>query len=208
MYPILINDDGVKSKSDYLAYSPSATIDSSDFANVYKGQWLNDKIINYVFHFIFNKDYPGKSKAVNYFLPTTFFCKLWNGPAVKSYDGYFKHCDLVKVDSLILPCWLQNHWILIVIKPQHKEILALDSIGGYFSQVKQPLNLLSKYLQDYVGSDDADLFDFGNYMWVEQDVVKQNNAIDCGVFICRFAYHIAFEREDQMNDFEVDNGFD
>lgn len=67
VYPILINDDGVKSKSgivtyllqgifsikinehmyihvDYLAYSPGATIDSSDFANVYKGQWLNDKV--------------------------------------------------------------------------------------------------------------------------------------------------------------------
>ena len=28
----------------HLAYSPSATIDSSDFATVYKGQWLNDRV--------------------------------------------------------------------------------------------------------------------------------------------------------------------
>ena len=28
-----------------LAYSPSATIDSYDFALVYKGQWLNDQVV-------------------------------------------------------------------------------------------------------------------------------------------------------------------
>ena len=69
-----------------------------------------------------------------------------------------------------------------VINPQHKEIVSYDSLGGYASLLKKPLgfviqflkvtfffvSLMSVYLQDLVGPDLADMFEFQTYIYIER----------------------------------------
>uniref|UniRef100_A0A1X7UQ92 Uncharacterized protein n=1 Tax=Amphimedon queenslandica TaxID=400682 RepID=A0A1X7UQ92_AMPQE len=86
-------------KCEYVATSPFAPVKVSDFATVYKGQWLNEQVINYTLYFIFNEESTERLASVMdclFCVPSYVSTKLMAGQADESLNSYFRNYDLRK----------------------------------------------------------------------------------------------------------------
>lgn len=82
-----------------------------------------------------------------------------------------------------------NHWSLAAIDIQNKKIKMYDSFGRY--PVKAMEKLLTYLEMEYFEKHEARL-DIDNWSLVNvENIPKQRNSSDCGVFVCQYALSIA-----------------
>ncbi|KHG16976.1 Sentrin-specific protease 1 [Gossypium arboreum] len=101
--------------------------------------------------------------------------------------GWFKAEKLRGVHKLFLPMCLSAHWVLFCVDTREKKISWLDPIPS--SRIKSNnvekqiiLQWFTSYLLPEFGYNDADEWPFV----VRTDIPKQENSIDCGVFVMKY----------------------
>ena len=141
--------------------------------------WLNDEVINFYFHLI-----VAKLPKV-YAFGSHFFPKL-KSSGFKGVARWTKNVDLFSQDYILIPIHLGSHWCLAVVDVNRQSINYYDSLGGKPQYI---LDLLGDYLEEEFQtkrkSQKSSPFGFGKYFI--NNIPQQENADDCGVFMCMFA---------------------
>lgn len=140
---------------------------------------------------------PPKVHAMN----TNFFSKLQK-------DYSFVKCwtnkvDVFSFDIVLVPVHETIHWSIAIINLKNKTV-------EYYNPMGSTENLVFSELIEYMKSESIDkkqtAFDtlgwsFGNV----QDIPKQSNGSDCGVFCCMYAefitrnQHLIFTQQDMIH---------
>ena len=181
-------------------------------SNYRDNNWLNDEVINFYVWLILKRhrselerlESLSAGAEENYpkvHMFNTFFFKY----LCKNYTKvrrWTKKTDIFGMDFVIVPIHVNgNHWCLGLINFVHKKVQYYDSLRGS----NQPaLDLLLEYVQlEYKDKKKGDL---NMDEWVKenrQDIPRQQNGFDCGVFMCMFAEYIS--RGTLHMDFSQDN---
>lgn len=173
------------------------------------GQWLNDEVIHYFYKVLANRDAELQQQPKNnktkrcHFFKSFFMTKLLDEGATNSYryanvKRWSKRVpgkDIFNLEKIFFPINVSGlHWCCAVIFIEKKRIEFFDSMGGSGLHY---LEALKRYLMDEWQSKkggnplpDADQWKLitGND---RDDVPKQQNTYDCGVFTCMFADFIS-----------------
>ncbi|GMP76542.1 hypothetical protein CsSME_00033164 [Camellia sinensis var. sinensis] len=92
---------------------------------------------------------------------------------------------LLECDKIFVPIHKEIHWCLAVINKKDKKFQYLDSLRGIDAQV---LKVLARYFMDEVKDKSGEDIDFSSWKqeYVE-DLPKQENGWDCGLFMIKYA---------------------
>jgi len=166
------------------------SLTENDFAKFRHGNLLNDSIID---------AYLGLIKArssAEALLPrvhaiSSFFYKA-STTDPKKVRRWVRQINLFEYDVVLFPISDGNHWATVVVDLKKKLVTYYDSLA--FSDTKQGKEYANKYVQPVKNFIEAEALSrlnvenyFGNFKFCIQDEPLQNNAIDCGVFLCQFA---------------------
>ncbi|RMZ98142.1 Sentrin-specific protease [Brachionus plicatilis] len=167
----------------------------SDIMILLSGSKLNDNIVNFYLNLICNS---AQKKCVC--LDSLLVGKLISS---KTHDIKKLCTDLNNTLSylLFLPINLNlNHWSLLVFDLENKVIYNLDSIlKPNFELIRTISFNLSNLFIKLKGVNDWKIK-------TDLEYPKQTgNSIDCGVFICLYAKYLAFEREFDFNQTNIQN---
>lgn len=145
--------------------------------------WLNDNVINVYLQLICdrstnNANYP-KTYAFNTFFYTNIVSKGY-----ASVKRWTRKVDIFAHDVILIPVHLGMHWCMAVIDMPQKKLEFYDSLYDGNTQVLPAL-------QDYIASESLDKkktpFDFAGWTIQQmEDIPRQQNGSDCGVFSCQF----------------------
>lgn len=145
---------------------------------------LNDEIMNLWMFFL------QFISPTNYYFSTFFFSKLFENN-IYNYDmikRWIRYENLFQKDKLFIPINQgRGHWILIVISMKNRTIKYYDSLGGK-SQLF--MEIIVSFLTDLHAERKVD---FDKNKWGKifvEDIPQQDNFIDCGVYVCLYAYFI------------------
>lgn len=170
-------------------------IKTEDLLTLTGDNWLNDEIINFYFSLIQERN-PLHVHCFN-----SFFYNTLKNSGYEGVRRWTRKFDLFEKKVILIPIHVRaNHWCCAVIKLNEKKIKYYDSLGGHNQRC---LRLLKKYVQDESKDKNGEEFDFTDWELVTpQNITKQTNGFDCGVFTCLFANYEAKNKgfDFQQND--------
>lgn len=175
-----------------------------DLATLADGEWLNDEVINFHIKMMHdrcvrtreNDMAPARAKLRCLFFNSFFYTKLLADGKYK-YKGVSRWSKRQKMivhedtlDKVILPINVnQTHWCLAVVNFRLRRFEYYDSLGGRNTAC---LAHLRQYIVDeakkYRG-EDIDVSDWVDYF--PQNIPRQRNGCDCGVFTTKFADYVS-----------------
>lgn len=166
-------------------YFLNSEVNITTLTYIVNNDWLDDESINAFLHtrLALSADHPTKFLLFNTF--HTGYIKGGLGFSAKAFIRKMRPCGY---DVWLIPSNVSsNHWALFVVLPRQKVVLYVDSLNmSATSEFKSVTAIIQYSLQ--VNDEEASLED-----WVGikcTDIVQQNNASDCGVFVCLFAHVI------------------
>ncbi|KAF9520526.1 hypothetical protein BS47DRAFT_1370365 [Hydnum rufescens UP504] len=181
-------------------------VQGEDIQRLRPAQWLNDEVINFYGAMITERAArqgreQGDPLDVHYF-NTFFYEKLVNPGYEKArLNKWSKKVDIFSKDVILIPINLGNsHWTCACINVRRKRIEYYDSLGTRREVVYQRLR---EYLQRE--SLDKKKIDFEFEDWEDyfsEATPQQENAYDCGVFVCQFME--AISRGEDAEEFAFD----
>lgn len=202
-----------------LSYGIMMTVET--FKRLKDGNWLNDDVINFYMNMLQdrNNEWYGKAKGLvqsvqkDWFLCTYFFQKLLqqNHKDVRirnKYDfenvkSWTKSDNPFHKSKLFFPINHNNsHWTLLVVFIDKKEIRYYNSLNsGGLAFMKH----IFHWLQDVVVHLKLKNIEVNESDWKfidtddNQDVPKQTNGFDCGMFVINYADYLTDELPLQFN---------
>lgn len=102
---------------------------------------------------------------------------------------------LLQQELVFVPCNPGStcHWFLLVVMPKKKKVCVLDSMPAMFPYPKPTHSRIVKkmwsILQELDPSLNAKEWDFCTN--IHQEIPQQQNAYDCGVYVCMYARALA-----------------
>ena len=155
-----------------------------DLFSVHGKEWLNDVVIEEYCQMIAKQN---PSIAV---LTTYLYTKL---TAEEGFEAGCKEAmnwvgeDLTKKELILIPVNYSSHWVLIKISNKEKLIYLYDSIIGTRKTSPVPA-VIKKFIERYYEEKgNPQIFNIKKL----HNIPTQNNALDCGVFLCMYAERIA-----------------
>ena len=184
-------------KEDIVAKSKNDTVSRSSMMTLHHGTWLNDEVINFFLRNCLAKRDEAIcaqdcSRRHSHFFNTFFMTNLlhrgeYNYENVKSWGSKVHGGDIFELKYIVCPINIGNmHWTCAIVFMEEKRIQYYDSCGE--TQIKW-LHVLLLYLKDeYRGKNGREL-DLSQWTLVgcKKDTPRQDNGVDCGVFMCMFA---------------------
>lgn len=165
-----------------------------DFDRLHVKELFNDNIINIYFAMLQEK--RDDLRCFN-----TFFClKLkQNGyAAVKNW----KICrNLFSVSSILIPVHFPGHWTLVKVDLKEKSIMFFNSLSGSDDGY---LRLIRGFIGQKSQSEGLPFNENEWTLQTAQNIPKQFNAVDCGVFVCCYAKSLAFNVPFQFSQQDMD----
>ncbi|RWS24903.1 uncharacterized protein B4U80_13156 [Leptotrombidium deliense] len=164
-------------------------------------EWFNDDVMNLIIPFIIN----------HYKRSDILFVETWHYSLVSTHqsENYISFCDRYQAfnkDYLIVA--LNNeifagmHWMLGLISFKLREIILLDSLNN--SHREEQFDVLRRMAMMAAATAKIKLnLDTWNYIYAD-DIPKQNNGYDCGLFVILYAY--AFVRNEKFFSLPSDIG--
>lgn len=153
--------------------------------------WINDEIINFYMNLSIQRgslDGFPKVYAMNSF----FYPKLLSS----GYSGvkrWTAKIDLLSCELIVIPIHLGIHWCVSVINLKKKTKKYFDSMG---SPNEHCLQSLKEYFKQEHFDKKKRFLDLSNWKFENvQNIPKQNNDSDCGVFSCMYAEFLCAKRE-------------
>ncbi|KAJ3360703.1 SUMO1 sentrin specific peptidase 1 [Allomyces javanicus] len=174
------------------------TLLGADFATLRDRAWLNDEIINGYGKLIMAR---AQSNAA---LPKLHFFNSFFYPKIRDYGHkqvarWTKKFDLFALDLVLFPVHLGNHWCLGCVNFRRKRIEYYDSLHGstgpYFATVRKYLDTEHRAKKGAVPFDFDGWDEYYPLAPGENQVPRQLNYYDCGVFTCAFMDHVARQEE-------------
>uniref|UniRef100_A0A0A9YJ44 RNA-directed DNA polymerase n=1 Tax=Lygus hesperus TaxID=30085 RepID=A0A0A9YJ44_LYGHE len=175
-------------KKEILALKFGLKLTRADLITLKDQNWVNDMVINLYMELIdernrSNQNLP-KSFSFNTFLYVSF--KAGGYERVKNYT---RKSDIFDMDIVLVPIFKSSHWRLIEIRNKTKQLNYYDSLSMDGTEY---LNDILKYLEEEHLAKKGTPLDSHNWTCsTPSGTPQQNNGIDCGVFICQFAKHLA-----------------
>lgn len=180
-------------KGDDLVDKFNIKISDRDLHTLTSGQWLNDEVINFYAALINDRAKSGPKYPKVYMHNTHFYSTL-------SSSGYDKvrrwtkraKVDVFSLDYMIVPIHLGMHWTCAVVDFTDQKIDYYDSLLGSHDC----FSILREYLQKE--SLDKKGVEFDLSKWQDrrlEDIPRQENGYDCGVFACQIAEHVSRKGE-------------
>jgi len=178
------------------------SLTGNDLATLRHGNLLNDSIID---------AYLGLIKArssAEALLPrvhaiSSFFYKASTADP-KKVRRWARQINIFEYDIVLFPISNEKHWSIVVVDLNQSMVTYYDSLA--FSDMEQSKEYANKYVQPVKNFIEAEALSrlnvenyFGNFKFCIQDEPLQNNAIDCGLFLCQFAK--AYCQRHELNDF-------
>lgn len=104
---------------------------------------------------------------------------------------------LLVQDAVFIPCnpGQSKHWFLLMVLPNEKRIVALDSLAGGFIKptVDKAIKKMWCLLKQLDPTLDVRQWDFSCNS--PQDIPQQSNGFDCGVYLCLYARSFLLQSE-------------
>jgi sentrin-specific protease 1 len=173
-------------KDAVLVSAFGINITKRDTDRLHDDYWLNDNIINFYFNMVADRSHDKDSSVRSVFAYSTFFyAKLLKS----GYSGVkdWNKVDLFSHRFVFIPIHMPNHWCLVVVDIPNCKISYYDSNGGDNDNC---LDTIEQFLKDaHWATKQMDLPKFQKEN--KNDIPRQTNAYDCGVFVCQFADFIA-----------------
>jgi hypothetical protein len=154
----------------------------NDVRSIYHDEWLTNFLIDYILNYMVAN--VANSSSSFTLISSVVFLKIINN-YLDNIQAYLKNTSNIDhLDGILLPCLLKNHWILAVFWPKRRKISVMDSIGSYINLLEVPLR---KLVHIMFGTEEGS----DSWMFIEEaNLPKQENGVDCGVFVCRYAFSV------------------
>jgi Ulp1 family protease len=206
------------SEKEVIVEGHKVSITRKDLRTLRDNGWLNDEIVNMIGNLV--KDFIEKipnelepkpkddGRAPKIYLPLSFFVsklmsdtlEIYSFDNVKRWTTRAK-TDIFSCDFVIFPRNISNtHWACVFLDMKKKIIWNLDSLG---SSDKDFCEIMLKWLQDEHFDKKKSVLPINDWTikGPPADLPRQNNGVDCGVFLCMFAYFLAQGRIPTTKDF-------
>ena len=114
--------------------------------------------------------------------------------------------DILTADIILCPVLHGDHWCLLVIQLKDKRTVYLDSlfngIGAQtsFSRFKNFLQCMAMYHQL-----STDWLRWEFYSIPSSEIAQQTTSVDCGIFVIKWAQHIAEGRPLDFSQMQINN---
>lgn len=139
-----------------------------------------------------------------------FSCYFFNLLSVNGYDYQRVRkwprragVDVFLLDKVILPLNVNNtHWILAVVNLKARQLEYFDSLGGRHPDVPDRLR---RWLKEESLDKRGVELSLDGWQDHQGSCPQQNNGIDCGVFVCRFAECAALDRPFDFSQRDIPN---
>jgi sentrin-specific protease 1 len=179
--------------SKVLVNGDKISVRGTDLITLKKRGWLNDEVINFYVELILKRAASEPEKYPKIHMFNTFFYPLLEK---KGYSGVAMitkkaKIDIFSLDMVIVPIHLQIHWALVVINIKERRLEYYDSMSkGYNDTV---LSSLKRYVEEeYKNKKGVSSYDMSEWKYYRvENLPRQTNAYDCGVFAMTFAEHIS-----------------
>lgn len=157
-----------------------------------KSSWLNDSVINFYMNLIIERS-DAKTDLPKVYAMNTFFSTRLLEDGYSAVRRWTRKVDIFSKDLIPIPVHVGKiHWCMAIINFNEKSICYYDSMGN---QNIPLLNALENYIKEESLDKKKLPFDFTG--WKKecvQNVPRQQNGNDCGVFSCMFAEFITRNR--------------
>ncbi|CAL2047953.1 unnamed protein product [Caenorhabditis brenneri] len=145
--------------------------------------WLNDNIVTIYLQLICDRSVQHPEYPKTYAFPTIFYTNIITKgyPSVRRYT---RKIDLFSFEIILVPVHLGMHWCMAVIDMVERKIELYDSLYDGNTDV---LPALKKYIAEESLDKKKVEFDFSGWkIYQMEDIPRQQNGSDCGVFSCQF----------------------
>ncbi|CAL2050736.1 unnamed protein product [Caenorhabditis brenneri] len=159
-------------------------IERKDLLKLKRPNWLNDNIINYYLQLVCDRSVQNPAYPKTYAF-NTFFYKDIITKGYSSVKRWTRKVDIFLFEMILVPVHLGSHWCLAVIDMVERKIEFYDSLYDGNMAV---LPALKKYIDEESVEKKKVHFDFADWEFYQvEDVPRQTNNSDCGVFVCQYA---------------------
>ncbi|KAL0022526.1 hypothetical protein WJX79_007643 [Trebouxia sp. C0005] len=172
-----------------------------DIRTLRSRQWLNDEVMNVYMGLLQERD--TRLRKLGRFPKCHFFNTFFINKLYKDDKKYVYHnvrrwttkmrlerwgqhsATVLECDKLIIPVHLGCHWTCAVISLRDHSISYFDSLGGKEHEIVESL---AKYVTDEYNNKLKEKVDTSDWtLRSPDDIPKQLNGCDCGVFALMFA---------------------
>lgn len=139
--------------------------------------WLDDGVVAVTFE-VLCREYSSWGTAEPLALASV-------NAASKAFKNIMKaHTELGK-SEFVLPIYQDNHWILFHLNLLSRRMVCYDSLGRREHSATNTYNVLWSRFQ-HAASEAEEPFEFR----VSEDVPRQNDSVNCGVYTVAFAWYL------------------
>lgn len=150
-------------------------------------EWLNDEIVNGSLQWL--DRYVNKAAGASEIRSTkrvclamnSFFYKRLEDSGVQNTERALRRfgvskANFLNLETILMPICKNNHWTLLVVRPQKRTVSHMDSLNprGSSAHTKRALDWINALL--------GDEFKASEWQTVQHQAPVQDNGYDCGVF--------------------------
>ena len=183
----------LNSGDNVLVYGDKILVRGNDLITLKKRGWLNDEVINFYIELILKRAANETEKYPKIHMFNTFFYPLLKTKGYSGVDMITKKAkvDIFSLDMVFVPILLHSHWALVVINIKESRLEYYDSMSKECNDTV--LSLLKHYVEEeYKDRKKVSSYDMNEWKYYRvENLPKQTNAYDCGVFAMTFAEHIS-----------------
>ena len=155
-----------------------------------KGRWLNDEIINYYLEMIEKRSNTMAGPKVKC-MSTFLFPNM--KPDLLTKQDWTSKTDPFNYNLVFIPIHSNNpdHWFLATIDIDKKVVQLYDSLSQNSRVYGNVFNVLCQYLKEIYWTKRNELLGDIFQLEVKEDVPKQQDTINCGVFLLNFSEYLS-----------------
>jgi len=163
--------------------------------------WLNDLIIQQYINLLIKNCNSNNVLDFN-----TFFFEIVAQHGFNGYiKRYIKEINLLNYNKIIVPTHLDNnHWCLLVVEINKRKIIYFDSLG-FFDIALEKMKVLAGFLNEEYLEKKLHLRKRKDLTWniYIGKSPRQENSIDCGIFLCTNARYYILEEQINFNQGDI-----
>jgi hypothetical protein len=188
----------VNNKKDVQIQNNKKSIKPGDLNTLEPGKRLNDTIVNSYLTLIERSD----TICLSSFLTTKFLKSDYKVSEKWFKKGIYKNYDLKSIKHVIVPIFIRNdkHWILLTVDINNMSYSYYNSLSSC-NLDKQSIDLILNGISHNFKHLNIKRFRRSD----KQDIPKQDNGFDCGMFICLYARYYLSDDEFTFNQSMINN---
>ena len=169
------------------------TVSRADLETLRPGKMLNDEVVNFSLALLLRSQLAHAERAPRVHLCNTFlYRKVFADASVYDFEAVrtwirglpyrISDCELICV-----PIFRDAHWTLAVADAANRQLVYMDSLG---SRAEDVLLVVGSWVDDVWRAEGGAMRVVRPWSFHFPDVPRQDNSIDCGVFMLEFAARI------------------